>query len=72
MTATLDSPKDGSVGMAASSVGLDGSRLRLEVNAASASFTGTVDEGKSTITGTWIQGDSSEPLALTRQAIGSK
>jgi hypothetical protein len=67
LTAEIDSPKDGSFGMAASSVVLEGSQLTIQSNANSASFVGTVDADGSTIAGAWTQGGIDQPLTLTRQ-----
>jgi hypothetical protein len=72
MTAALDSPKDGAHGIPASVVALEGSHLKIEVNAMSATFVGTVDDSESTIAGTWRQGANEQPLVLSRQKGESK
>lgn len=67
MTATLDVPQQNSKGVPASAVSLDGSRFTFEMNVNPAKFVGTVDDSKSTIRGTWAQGELEQPLVLTRQ-----
>ena len=66
MTASLDSRQTGP-GMPASSVALDGPHVKIELNLVSGAITGTLDESKSTMTGTWTQGEFSQPLVLSRQ-----
>jgi len=72
MTASLDSPKQNGFGIPSSSVSLEGSQFKYEMNVNPARFVATVDDAKSTITGTWTQGDYDQPLVLTRQKGGSK
>ncbi len=67
MTATLDSPNDGSFGMPASSIVLEGSHVRFELNLVPASFTGSIDAAKSTMSRTWTQGGHDQPLVLSRR-----
>jgi hypothetical protein len=67
MSVMLDVPKQSATGVPISSASLEGSQFKFEMNINPAKFLGTVDESKSTITGTWTQGDFSQPLVLTRQ-----
>ena len=66
--AIYDVPKQNTMGLPASSVSLDGSQFKFEMNINPAKFVATVDAAKSTITGTWTQGDHDQPLVLSRQS----
>jgi hypothetical protein len=66
MTATMDSPDQGGFGLPASSVTLEGTRLRFEMKQIAGSFDGTFSADRSVINGTWIQLGNDLPLVLTR------
>jgi hypothetical protein len=66
MTAAMDAAISGP-GLPANTIGLDGSQIKIELNMIQGVFTGTVDDAKSTMTGTWTQGDVNQPLVLSRQ-----
>jgi len=67
ITVVVDSPKQYGSGIPGSSVVLDGPHFKVELNAVPATFAGTLDDAKATITGTWTQGESEQPLVLSRQ-----
>ncbi len=66
MTATLDSPDQRNFGLPMTSIVRDGATLRFEMKQMAASYSGTIDAGLASITGTWMQVGNSLPLAFTR------
>jgi hypothetical protein len=66
LSATLDSPDQGATGIPVSSVTLTGDSLKLGVLAVSGGYAGRMETGDTAITGTWMQGGMSLPLALRR------
>jgi uncharacterized protein len=66
-TARLDSPDQGALGLPVEEVTLRGRELSLRMKALGASYTGTISDDGSTISGHWIQG-ASLPLVLRRGA----
>jgi hypothetical protein len=71
MTAAMDSAVGGQ-GLPANAIELDGSHVKIELNVIQGVFAGTVDDARSTMTGTWTQGDANQSLVLTRQKEKSK
>lgn len=67
LTATMDSPDQGQLGLPVTRTAFDGSVLRLELDYAGASFEGTMAVDGSSIDGTWSQGGASLPLRVTKQ-----
>jgi len=68
-TGVMDSPMQGKTGTAFDSVTVDGSgKITATLAAAHASFVGTLDSGKKTITGTWMQSGASLPLTMAASA----
>jgi len=66
MTATLDSPDQGTAGIPVGRVTRTGSRLDLELKQLAGGFSGTIDAALATIDGTWTQAGNSLPLVLKR------
>lgn len=66
MTAKMDSPDQNAFGIPVTSIKRDGSSLRFEMKQLAGSFSGTLDTGLTTISGTWTQLGNSLPLALKR------
>jgi fermentation-respiration switch protein FrsA (DUF1100 family) len=66
LRATMDSPDQGAKAMPVSAVTRDGASLKLEVKVVNGAFQGTIKDGASSISGTWMQGGSSLPLVLKR------
>jgi hypothetical protein len=64
LTATLDSPDQGLMGMATSSVTRDGSSLKIEVKKLGGLFEGKLASDLSSIDGNWSQGGGTLPLVL--------
>ena len=71
LQATLDSVDQGANGIPVSSITLKGNTLTLEVAAAHASYTGTLNPTATEIKGTWTQGQSL-PLDLHKSATALK
>ena len=67
LSATMDSPDQGSFGIPVSSVVAEGDKLVLDVAAIGGRYEGTFTDGD-TISGTWTQGGGSLPLSLSRSA----
>lgn len=68
LTATLDSPDQGAMGIAvAKTTFTGGDTLRLEIPAIAGSWEGKLSSDGNTLTGTWTQGGGSLPLTLKRQ-----
>ena len=72
LSATLDSVDQGAMGIPVSAISLDGSKLKLTVDAVQGSYDGTVNADTSAIQGTWSQGRSLElnftPAAAAKPA----
>jgi hypothetical protein len=66
MTVTLDSPDQNALGMPATSVTRDGTKVRFELKQIAGGFSGTLDTALTTIEGTWTQLNNSLPLVLKR------
>jgi hypothetical protein len=66
MTAKMDSPDQNALGLPVTSITRDGPSLRFEMKQLAASFSGTLDTGLTTISGTWTQLGNGMPLALKR------
>jgi pimeloyl-ACP methyl ester carboxylesterase len=64
LTATLDSPDQGLMGMATSSVTRDGSSLKIEVKKLGGLFEAKLASDLSSIDGNWSQGGGTLPLVL--------
>jgi pimeloyl-ACP methyl ester carboxylesterase len=67
LTATLDSPDQGALGIAVSEVTLTGDSLDLKASAIGGAFAGRL-VSDSAIEGIWVQGGGKFPLTLTRLA----
>src|SRR5690242_13210781 len=65
LTATLDSLDQGAAGIPVSSITQDGRSVRIEINALSGTFEGTLNAAGSEMSGTWQQAVSL-PLTFTR------
>lgn len=66
LAATMDSLDQGARGIPVSAVKLEDGSLHLEVAVAHGQYDGKMDDGGSTITGSWTQGGASIPLVLHR------
>ena len=66
LTATLDSPAQGAVGLPIASVKQEGKMLHLVLTTPSASYTATISDDGRTLDGTWSQGGGSISLTMTR------
>jgi pimeloyl-ACP methyl ester carboxylesterase len=64
LSATLDSPDQGAVGIPIDSVAVDGSRIRFAIQSATLSYEGSLTAGK--IEGTFTQAGQKFPLAFER------
>jgi hypothetical protein len=64
LLAYLDSPEQGASGIPMSEIQVEGDQLTLEVPAAQASFTATL--AATEMTGTWAQGNMTQPVTMTR------
>lgn len=69
LTGTLDSPDQSATGMPLSTVTFVNGTLTMVAESipGEPTFVGTLSEDGSTLTGTFLQGDGSLPLELTRQ-----
>jgi hypothetical protein len=61
LTATMDSPDQGVLGMPVDSIALDGSRLKFTTSAVKGTYEGAV-KNNGTITGNWLQPPNKTPL----------
>jgi fermentation-respiration switch protein FrsA (DUF1100 family) len=66
LTATMDSPDQGAMGIPVTVVTRNGSSLKLELKQAGGVFEGKIDDKLTTIGGIWSQGGGSAPLVLNR------
>ncbi|KQS46233.1 alpha/beta hydrolase family protein [Sphingomonas sp. Leaf198] len=66
LTATLDSPAQGAVGLPVASVKQEGRTLHLMLTTPSASYTAILSDDGRTLEGTWSQGSGSISLTMTR------
>jgi fermentation-respiration switch protein FrsA (DUF1100 family) len=66
LTATMDSPDQGAMGLPVTSVMRDGTSLKMAAKGIGGVFEGKIADGLSSIDGTWMQGGGSFPLALKR------
>ena len=64
LDATMDSPDQGTFGLAAGPVTIADGSIRIEVPVAAAHYKGSIAEGGQRIDGTWNQGGASLPLVL--------
>ena len=64
LTATLDSPDQGTKGLPVASVTRDGASLKMEAKQIGGVFEGKIVADRSAIDGTWTQGGRSLPLLL--------
>ncbi len=68
LTATLDSPSQGALGLPIASVMQEGAVIRFKITAPEASFVATLSSDGQTLVGQWSQGGASLPLTMTRAA----
>jgi CubicO group peptidase (beta-lactamase class C family) len=68
LTATLDSPNQGAMSIPCSDFHLEGSRLSFNVPSVHGSWSGSMEKGGATLSGTWTQG-SAMPLTFTRDTF---
>ena len=68
LTATVDSPSQGALGIPVNSVTRDGATLKLDIKAVGATFEGKISQARDAIDGTFTQRGASLPLALKREA----
>jgi hypothetical protein len=66
LTATMDSPDQGAMGLAIDTVSFTGDSLRFEMRRLRAAFAGAMSAAGDSLTGTWQQGGFALPLALRR------
>ena len=66
LTATMDSPDQGAMGLPVTSVTRNGTSLKMAAKGIGGVFEGKIADGLSSIDGTWMQGGGSFPLALKR------
>ena len=64
LDATMDSPDQGTFGLAAGPVTIADGSIRIEVPVAAAHYEGSIVEGGQRVEGTWNQGGASLPLVL--------
>jgi serine-type D-Ala-D-Ala carboxypeptidase/endopeptidase len=62
LSVTLDSPDQGAAGILCADFRVDGTKLSFAVPAVRGTWSGTIENGGTTLTGTWNQGT---PMALT-------
>jgi uncharacterized protein len=65
-TATLDSPDQGSMGMAIDTLAFAGDSLHFEMRRLQAAYAGRMSAGGDTLVGQWHQGGMTLPLSLAR------
>jgi pimeloyl-ACP methyl ester carboxylesterase len=63
--AVLDSPDQGTMGIPATRIKLDGSKVTVEFKGIGGRFEGTLDKGKKQLQGEWSQGGGKFPLTLS-------
>ena len=68
LTATMDSPDQGAIGIPVEGVTFDYGHLILDVKSAMGTFDGNLKQDKSAIEGVWKQGGMTFPLVLKRIA----
>jgi uncharacterized protein len=66
LTATMDSPDQGSAGIAISSITYKEPAVHFEIEKLGAGYDGTVSKDNSEIAGNWKQGTASLPLIFKR------
>ena len=66
LTATFDSPDQNALGLTFSAATVTGQMVHLDAPNISASYEGTLNAPKKTITGRWTQNGNSLPLTLTK------
>jgi len=66
LTATMDSPDQGAVGIPVTTVKYEGSALHLEIEQIGGRYEGTLDEKAGEIKGTWSQAGAEMPLVFRR------
>lgn len=66
LTATIDSPDQGTIGIQVGAVTVTGDTLRMEVPAIGGGYEGTISADGTTIDGTWSQSGQTFPLVLER------
>lgn len=71
LTATMDSLDQNARGIPVDSVIVNGTALRLEVNAVRGVYEGTVDATGTSVTGQWTQGPNPLPLNLAKTPADS-
>jgi len=71
LTATMDSPTQGAMGLQATNVTLTGAAFRFDVPSVKGSYEGTLGASGKTITGTWTQGQE-EPLEWKQTRTGAE
>ncbi len=71
LTATLDSPDQGAMGIPVSAVTVSGDTLRLQVEVVGGGYEGIIDDHLSSIDGKWSQNGLSLPLKLERSSEAS-
>lgn len=71
LVATMESPDQGVKDIPVPEVGIDGGVLRFRLGGFGVSFEGRLDATGTTLAGTWKQGGSRFPLALSKAASGS-
>lgn len=70
LSGTLDSPNQGANGIPCSDFRIDGRRLSFKVPAVNGTWTGTIENGGATLSGTWSQG-APMPLVFSRDTFVS-
>jgi uncharacterized protein len=66
LKATLDSVDQNAMGISVTSISLNDSILKFEIQTINGSYEGKISADRTTISGTWSQGGGSLPLELTR------
>src|SRR5262245_15012477 len=66
LKATLDSLDQGAIGIAVSTITLNGSTVSFQINAIRSSYEGTLNADATVIEGKWSQGAGTLPLILSR------
>jgi len=67
MTAKLDVPDQRAMGLPVTSINRDGDTVKVELKQIAANYSGTIDKGHASITGTWSQLGNSLPLTFKRK-----
>lgn len=68
-TTALDSPDQGSFGMATKATTVDGNDINIDISSIGASFSGTLVPDSSLIRGTFKQGGQQFPMVLTKEKL---